>query len=623
MPYRVTMSRARSVACSRSCSPPVEPSPRTSSSAAMPPRVATSCACSALLVSSVASVSAKLAAAIVRPRDEDRHAVDVLVPAEGRSDDDVPDLVVGRAVALLGRQDATSPLRALEHADDRLLELLLRDDAGPAADGEQRRLVDDAREVGAGEARAARRDALEVDVGRQRLATGVDAQDALAALGVGALDGDVAVEAARAHERRVEDVGAVRRGDDDDAGGDVEAVHLDEQLVEGLLALVGAAAPAARAALAAGGVELVDEHDGRRDGVDALEQVADAGRADADERLDELRAGDREERHAGLAGDRAGEQRLAGPGGAEQQHALGRGGAELLVLAGIDQVVAHLGQLGHGLVGAADVGEGHVRPAGTTAVVDPAEAHHLADRGAAAALADEQQAEQVGQDQHRHEELGDDAQATLEGLRVDLDLGAGGLQALEPRQDRRALGQRGAHASRAVRHALDTARGGVRRGRRLALDGRDGRGLGGGDLLRGAQLGDQLVVLVEVHGGLDAAGCGDVGQLVERDLTAVRVAVQVGQRGPEQHQQDEQRRRERGDQPVAAGAGRGPLARAGSEAGAGAVEQTGQPGAGLLGGAGHGSSSPAHRHASTSRSGGTGGWRREFAADPGRSCRRG
>ena len=53
-----------------------------------------------------------------------------------------------------------------------------------------------------------------------------------------------------------------------------------------------------------------------------LEQVAHARRADADEHLDELRAVDREERHAGLAGHRAREQRLAGAGRADQQHAL-------------------------------------------------------------------------------------------------------------------------------------------------------------------------------------------------------------------------------------------------------------------------------------------------------------
>ena len=63
-----------------------------------------------------------------------------------------------------------------------------------------------------------------------------------------------------------------------------------------------------------------------------LEQVADAAGADADEHLDEVRAGDRVERHARLAGDGAGQQRLAGAGRAVQQHALGDLGADGLEL---------------------------------------------------------------------------------------------------------------------------------------------------------------------------------------------------------------------------------------------------------------------------------------------------
>ena len=55
----------------------------------------------------------------------------------------------------------------------------------------------------------------------------------------------------------------------------VEAVHLDEQLVERLLALVVTTAEA-RAAVATDGVDLVDEHDRGRRGLRLLEQVAHA-----------------------------------------------------------------------------------------------------------------------------------------------------------------------------------------------------------------------------------------------------------------------------------------------------------------------------------------------------------
>ena len=157
------------------------------------------------------------------------------------------------------------------------------------------------------------------------------AEDLLAAAHVGAGNRDAAVEAAGAQDRRVEHVGPVRGGDDDDALVRLEAVHLDEELVQRLLALVVPAAEA-RAAVPTDGVNLVDEDDARRVLLALLEEVADAARADADEHLDEVRARDAEERHARLAGDGAREQRLAGARRADEEHALGNAPAEALEL---------------------------------------------------------------------------------------------------------------------------------------------------------------------------------------------------------------------------------------------------------------------------------------------------
>ena len=150
----------------------------------------------------------------------------------------------------------------------------------------------------------------------------------------------------------------------------LEAVHLDQQLVQRLLALVVAAAEA-RAALAADRVDLVDEHDAGRVLLRLLEHVAHARRADADEHLDEVGAGDREERHLGLAGDRAREQRLAGAGRADHQHAARDAAAELLELGRVAQELDQLGDFLLRFVAAGDVGEGdrvvrlveHARPA--------------------------------------------------------------------------------------------------------------------------------------------------------------------------------------------------------------------------------------------------------------------
>ena len=198
----------------------------------------------------------------------------------------------------------------------------------------------------------------------ERLALGVHVEDRLAPVDVGPVDDDLAVEAAGAQQRRVEDVGPVGGGDQDHAAARIEAVHLDEQLVERLLALVVAAAQAG-AAVAADRIDLVDEHDGRRGRLRLLEEVAHAAGADADEHLDEVRAGDREERHARLTRDGPGEQRLAGARRAVSSTPLGifapiawkrsRGLEELLDLL----------QLLDRLVAAGDVGERdlHVRVA--------------------------------------------------------------------------------------------------------------------------------------------------------------------------------------------------------------------------------------------------------------------
>ena len=88
--------------------------------------------------------------------------------------------------------------------------------------------------------------------------------------------------------------------------------------------------PRPGAALAADGVDLVDEDDGRRLLAGRLEEVADPAGADADEHLHEVRAADRHEGHARLAGHGPGQQRLAGPGRADEQHALGDLGPDLL-----------------------------------------------------------------------------------------------------------------------------------------------------------------------------------------------------------------------------------------------------------------------------------------------------
>ncbi len=185
------------------------------------------------------------------------------------------------------------------------------------------------------------------------------AQDLFAATHVRTRHDHAAVEAAGPQQRRIEHVGTVGGGDQDDAFVGLEAVHLDQQLVQGLLALVVSAAQA-RATMTADGVDFVDEDDAGSVLLALLEQVADAACADADEHLHEVGAGDAEERHVGFAGHRARQQGLAGSRRPDQQHALGNASAELLELLRLAQEFDDLFQLFLGFIHAGDVLERHL-----------------------------------------------------------------------------------------------------------------------------------------------------------------------------------------------------------------------------------------------------------------------
>ena len=137
----------------------------------------------------------------------------------------------------------------------------------------------------------------------------------------------------RAQQRLVEGLRAVGGRQHDDALVVVEAVHLGEELVQRLLALVvgreRGVAPLAH------GVDLVDEDNAGRLLVGLLEEVAHLGGAAPDEHLDKGRARDLEKRHARLAGDGLGQERLSRARRAHEQGAARAARADLGVLVGV------------------------------------------------------------------------------------------------------------------------------------------------------------------------------------------------------------------------------------------------------------------------------------------------
>ena len=169
----------------------------------------------------------------------------------------------------------------------------------------------------------------------------------------------LAVETARAQQRGVEHIGTVRCSDHDHTRCPFEPIHLNQQLVQGLFALVIAAAEP-RAALAPHCVDFVDENDARRLLLRLLEHVANTGRAHTDEHLNEIRSGNGEERHLRLTRNRARQQSLACSGRAHHQHALRDMPAQLLKLGRVLEEIDQFGNVLLCLFASCNIGEGHV-----------------------------------------------------------------------------------------------------------------------------------------------------------------------------------------------------------------------------------------------------------------------
>ncbi len=111
---------------------------------------------------------------------------------------------------------------------------------------------------------------------------------------------------------------AVGGGEDDDPGVGFEAVHFNQQSVERLLALVVDRTDV-DAALAADGIQFIDENDTWGVLLGLLEKIANTRRADAHKHFDEIGAAQGEERNAGFARHRSREQSLPRAGRADEQ----------------------------------------------------------------------------------------------------------------------------------------------------------------------------------------------------------------------------------------------------------------------------------------------------------------
>ena len=251
---------------------------------------------------------------------DNRDLVDRIGVLQDVTHQGVAALVVGNRGALGLGHNATLALRSGNHALHRFLDLVHRDHGTVAAGSQQRRLVEQVRQIGAGKANGHLGELLKLNVLVHRLVLGMHAQNLLAALHVRTVDRNLTVKTAGTQQCRVQNVGAVGGGDQDDRLALLKTVHLDQQLVERLLALVVAATQAG-SALTSHSIDLIDKDDRRGLGLGLLKEVAHAAGADAHKHLDKVGTRNAKERYARFAGNSLGQQRLTGARRAHEQYA--------------------------------------------------------------------------------------------------------------------------------------------------------------------------------------------------------------------------------------------------------------------------------------------------------------
>src|SRR5574344_350541 len=228
------------------------------------------------------------------------------------------------------------------------------------ANGKNRRFVQDVFNIGAREANRPLRKGVEIDRRINLLIASVHLEDRLTPSGIRKTDGDNAVKPARTEKGGIQDIVAVRRGDNQDAGVVFEAIHLNKELVQSLFAFIVAAAKAC-ASLPTDSIDFIDEDDARRGLLRFPEEIPDTTGADTNEHFNEIRAGNTIERNASLTRNGFSKQGLACARIADKENAFRKASAVFGIFLRFFEIFDHFDHLGLLFVAACDIRETNLR----------------------------------------------------------------------------------------------------------------------------------------------------------------------------------------------------------------------------------------------------------------------
>ena len=255
--------------------------------------------------------------------------------------------------------DAGLLFRAHDNLQEGILNILHANQALVAACRQQSCLIEQIFQIRAGETSGRLCNRVKANIRIKLLAARMYLQNVLAALHIRCADINLTVKTSRTQQRRIQNILTVGRCDDDDALVCTETVHLNQQLVQRLLALVVSAAKAC-ASVTANRINLINKDNCRRLFLRLAEQVAHTRCADTDVQLYEVRTGDGQERNACFTGNRTRQQGFTGSRRAYQQNALWNARADLRKFLRIFQKFYDFFQLRLFLIRTCDILECHM-----------------------------------------------------------------------------------------------------------------------------------------------------------------------------------------------------------------------------------------------------------------------
>ena len=221
----------------------------------------------------------------------------------------VTSFVVGSHLFLFCRHNHAAALGPHHDLIFGRFKIIHRDETATDTCSSQCRLIHKVRQIRTREARGATRNDAQIYVGTKWRFTRMHAQNLFTPFDVRIANSHLTVKTTWTQQRRVQNIFAVCRRDNDNAFVGFKTIHLNQQLVQRLLTLI-VATTVASATCTTNRIDLIDKHDARCVLFGLFKHVAHTRCTHANEHLNKVRTGNGEEWNTSLACNGTGQKRF-------------------------------------------------------------------------------------------------------------------------------------------------------------------------------------------------------------------------------------------------------------------------------------------------------------------------